>query len=241
MILALVSSFFVILNIILWILLFSKFKRIFSTDDIINSTRHELEQMLKDINRNTGRNLDIIDNKIKEIKGVVSEAERHLAVMRNDLDKQRKAAALQQQIDTAIHSQNTVKNGVPKNAAERYLRNSQPHNSAFTADESFSLTPEGDKHISTHQRDLFDQYDDYDETKVVSGSGTFFSVDNGPSVSSVPVLGPNVTYSDLPMGAEKTFEDMVKDLYFVGHSVEEIARELNSSTTEVQMVIDMNF
>ena len=80
MMLVLVSSFFCILNIVLWIFFLSRYKSFFSTDEIIESTREELDRMIADVNRNAGRNIDIIEDRIKELKAVVAEADRHIAL-----------------------------------------------------------------------------------------------------------------------------------------------------------------
>ncbi|WP_191014703.1 hypothetical protein [Treponema zioleckii] len=69
-----------IVNISLWVVLIVKFKRLFSTDDIISSTRAELTKMLADVNRNTDRDLMLMEDKIKELKAVIAEADRHLSV-----------------------------------------------------------------------------------------------------------------------------------------------------------------
>ncbi len=196
--------------------------------------------MLTDINRNTGRNLDIIEAKIKEIKMVVSESERKLALMRNDLEKQRAVANYQQQLDSASPFE---KGNFSKNVAEKYRRSSQPIGLGLRADESYSVTSEGKRHVSQQQADLFDQVYEtpVDENKILSNTGTYFSVDsNGSSVASVPVLGPNVSYADTPIVPKKEFNESVKELYIGGNTVDEIASKLNSSTTEVQLVIDMN-
>ncbi|MBR4600057.1 MAG: hypothetical protein IKO39_08415, partial [Treponema sp.] len=63
MIVVFIAAFFCVLNISLWVALFLKFKKIFSTDDIISSTRDEMNSMIADINRNAGRNIELIEDK----------------------------------------------------------------------------------------------------------------------------------------------------------------------------------
>ena len=97
----------------------------------------------------------------------------------------------------------------------------------------------GEVYLEAQNGELF-RPEDYDNYQIVSKSGTRFTVENdGSSYASVPVIGQNVTYADNPIQPKKKFRDLVRDLHLVGHSVEEIALELNSSTTEVQMVLDM--
>ncbi|MBR1402701.1 MAG: hypothetical protein IJ558_00830 [Treponema sp.] len=256
MIIVFIAAFFCVLNITLWIFFLAKFKKIFSTDDIIASTRSEMENMIVDINRNAGRNIEIIEDRIKQLRAVVAEADRHLDVAKRELDKQRANLSYQQKIDSALLSKKAPAQYTPQSrAVEQYLRNAPlPSNisSGLQSGVTYELTDEGNRHVSSQQTPLEQNMqsapqngelfrpEDYDNYQIVSKSGTRFTVENdGSSYASVPVIGQNVTYADNPIQPKKKFRDLVRDLHLVGHSVEEIALELNSSTTEVQMVLDM--
>lgn len=246
MIVALVSSFFCIFNIILWIVFLSKFKKFFSTDEIIDSAREELNQMIADVNRNAGRNIDIIEDRIKELKAAVAEADRHIAFAQTELERQKNAALFQQQLDSPQSSQGG--GNLRKRVSERYKKNSsrQQVSQEKHQDDSFNLTSQGEKFVQdehSEQAGLFDQIQNAPaKNEIISDSGTVFSVKNEePPVTKVPVVGPNIAYADSPIEPKKSFSEMVRDLSLVGHSVEEIAVELGRSTTEVQMVLDMDF
>ncbi|MBQ0051586.1 MAG: hypothetical protein KBT11_05915 [Treponema sp.] len=230
MILAFVSSFFCIFNIVLWIFFLSKYKKFFSTDEIIESTRAELEQMIDDVNRNASRNIDIIEDRIKELRSVIAEADRHLAVAQVELKKQENLSVFQQRLNVEQRNFGNANASV----AEKYRRNSRSSHS----DDTYNITAEGSKHVQPSQPDLFSQVGN----EIVSGTGTTFIVENHENpVTHVPVIGPNITYAENPVEPKKSFSQLVKDLHTVGHSVEEIATELGSSITEVQLVLDMDF
>lgn len=243
MMLVLVSSFFCILNIVLWIFFLSRYKSFFSTDEIIESTREELDRMIADVNRNAGRNIDIIEDRIKELKAVVAEADRHIALAQNELERQKNLAVFHQKIEKASpqRSGGNYRQGV----AEKYKRNSNQQatrQNGKHSDDIYGLTDEGKQFVKNEhkgQAELFDQV--AGEHEIISDSGTVFSVESaGTPVTKVPVVGPNVAYADNPIEPKKSFREMVHDLNLVGHSVEEIAMELGRSTTEVQMVLDMD-
>lgn len=244
MMLVFVSSFFCILNIILWFFFLSKFKSYFSTDEILEKTKQELDEMISDVNRNAGRNLDLIEDRIKELRAVVAEADRHIAFAQAELEKQKNLASFQQKIDTV--STQKPSGNYKQAVAEKYKRNSSnltgrqsTRQASAHSDDTYRLTPEGKQHIH-EEAELFDSVQN--EKEIVSDAGTVFSVENSaPSVTKVPVFGPEVAYADSPVEPKKSFSEMVRDLSLVGHSVEEIAVELGRSTTEVQMVLDMNF
>lgn len=244
MMLVLVSSFFCIFNIVLWIFFLSRYKKFFSTDEILESTREELDRMIADVNRNAGRNIDIIEDRIRELKAVVAEADRHVAFAQSELERQKSLSSFQQKIEAS--SPHRSGGRYKQSAAEKYKRNSSQQVSAQIgrhSDDSYGLTSEGRMYVQNEKRiqaDLFDQVSN--EREIVSDSGTVFSVESaGTPVTKVPVVGPNVAYADNPIEPKKSFREMVHDLNLVGHSVEEIAMELGRSTTEVQMVLDMDF
>lgn len=242
MILALVTSFFCILNIVLWIYFLSKYRKFFSTDEILESTREELDKMIADVNRNAGRNIDIIDDRIKRLKAAVAEADRHIAFAQSELDKQKNLAAFHQKIGSSEKAQDS--GNLRKRVSDKYKRNTsrQPSTQSHQND-SYNLTAQGENYVKNEsygQAGLFDHIQN--EGEIVSDSGTIFSVEREDlSVTKVPVIGPNVAYADNPVEPKKSFREMVHDLNLVGHSVEEIAMELGRSTTEVQMVLDMDF
>lgn len=237
-----VAAFFCVLNLCLWGVFFIKFKKIFSTDDIITSTREEMERMISDINHNAGRNIELIEDRIKQLKVVVAEADRHVELAKHELEAQKTKLSYQQKIDSALQSKKTPPITNANRAAQQYLNN-QSISAGLQSVNRYELTEEGNRHVQQNvQGDLFAQAEAEDRRRIISDSGTTFMVESdGSSYASVPVIGGNVSYADEPIQPQRKFSDMVRDLHTAGHSVEEIARELNRSTTEVQMALDLGF
>ena len=84
---AIIAFLLTAFNIVMWLIFALRFKKIFSTDDIINRTRNELNEMLSDINRSADRNIVLIDERIKQLKAVSAEADRHLEILRREITK----------------------------------------------------------------------------------------------------------------------------------------------------------
>ncbi|MBQ8013118.1 MAG: hypothetical protein IJ257_01800 [Treponema sp.] len=244
MIVVLVAVFFCGLNIILWVTAFLKFKKIFSTDDIIASTREQMDNMIADINRNAGRNIEIIEDRIKQLKHVVAEADRHLENARRELENQKALSSYQQKIDSVVNERKSAsaQTSLSSRAAQQYLQN-KSISSGIQGANRYELTDEGSRHAHFQQvqGDLFAQADDDEKKRIVSDTGTTFTVESdGSSYASVPLIGGNVTYADEPVQPKKKFAQLVRDLSHTGYSVEEIASELGSSITEVQLVLEMD-
>ena len=55
-----------------------KFNKLFSTDDIIENTRTELNRMILDVNRNAERNITLIEAKINDLKALIAKADESI-------------------------------------------------------------------------------------------------------------------------------------------------------------------
>lgn len=244
MIVVFIAAFFCVLNICLWCTFFLKFRKLFSTDDIVASTREQIERMISDINHESARNISLIEDRIKQLKAAVAEADRHVAVAKREIESQGERLSYKQKIDSAIQAKKSPQGfSAAGRAAQQYLR-AQSISDGLQSGNSYELTEEGSRHIQSQPADLFEQVeaDDRQNRRIVSDTGTTFTVENdGSSYASVPVIGGNISYADEPIQPQKKIGEMVHDLYAAGHSVEEIARELNRSTTEVQMSLEMGF
>lgn len=232
----LAAVFFCIVNILLWIFFLSQYRKFFSTDEIIDSTRAELDRMIADINNNAGRNLDLIEDRINILRSLVAEADRHIQVAQQELDKQKNLSVFQQKIDSASYEGN-----LSRKVSESYRKNSARKTNIVES--SYSNAPQVLQGQGFSERgyegDLFHQIQN--EKEIVSDAGTVFSVEKMESpVTKVSAVSPEVSYSDKIVQPKKTFTELVLDLTAAGHSVDEIASELGRTNTEVLLVLNMN-
>ncbi len=225
-----------LINLLLWLVFFLKFKKLFTTDNIIQDFRDKLEDLIKDAQRNTALNINVIDEKIKELRAVSAEAGRKVALLRHELDSTEKSEALQSRIKMQTPASVTVNSAEEKTRrvrgsktvsaaktqggriAKKYLQNELP-----AEDEAVALTG---LFRENAQRTLFD-------------SPQITVTKEGDSYGKVPILKNHVIVSDNPIKPKKSFARRVRELSDLGQSVEEIAARLERSTTEVQMVLDL--
>ena len=99
------ASILIALNLILWIVFAARFKKIFTTEDIINETRNELNDMLKKINQNADNNIELIEDRISKLKQVSAKADRSLAILRKELDKIERSEKFQEKLNSLNFSQ----------------------------------------------------------------------------------------------------------------------------------------
>lgn len=225
------SLFFIaslcILNILLWIVFLVRFKRLFSTDDIISSAREEMNKMIADINRNTERDITLINDRIKELKAVIADADRHIAVAKSEKEKQEQTAAYSQKINEITRSASAQISPVQR-AAAQYRRTAKTFDPAENA---YVVTHE--EKNKTEERTGIEQ-SLFDET-----TAEITVKSDGSSFAKVPVVGPEIIMAEKPIVPKKKFNEQVAELSEKGFTVEEIASELHSSITEVQFAIGL--
>lgn len=115
---AFLISFICIFNIVLWCVFLSKFKKLFSTNDI----RNELNRMIADINKNTAQDLTLIENKISDLKSILDIADKKISTLRAEETKRIAVESFKEDLASAA----------PKKA-EDFPRVPQGLQSAYTA------------------------------------------------------------------------------------------------------------
>lgn len=215
---AVTSIILCLVNIILWIILALRFKKIFSTEDIIEKTRTELNKMIEDVNRNADRNITLIEDRIKQLKAVSAEADRRLAFVKSELEKKEYGKELTKKISSVtsqniVHSNNYSKSG---NAAfvEKY-RKEQIQGDLFISSEK--ETDESDNKLNVENTDVI-----------------------AARSQKIPIVTPEIFMTDIPVESKKDFNTLVKEKSQQGKSVEQIAKELSVSISEVKLSLEFS-
>ena len=87
-----------IINLVLWLIFFIKFKRLFTVDDEIQKARTQYELLINDVNRNTLQNINLIDSKIEELNELVKLADTKILLAQDEIQKSRNENILKSRI-----------------------------------------------------------------------------------------------------------------------------------------------
>ena len=236
-----------LVNLLLWLVFLVRFKKLFSADDIMTKFRDGMENILKDAERGTALSINVIDEKIREAKAIVAEAERKLALLRHELQSFESGAAFQAQLN--LQSAAAAIQGQEKPAAKKG-RGKTALSAAKTALAAASKTPSkaSAKSAASKAAAAYKQNELPGEDEAYALTGLFkenaqkslfdapqITVNqNGDAYGRIPV----VSMSDNPIKPKKSFARRVRELADLGKTVEEIADATGHSTTEVQLVLD---
>lgn len=119
--------FLTALNIVFWLVMFIRFKKIFSTDEAISKVRKEFDNLLRDINNNAVRNIDLIENRTNQLHNLINEADRKIQILdrkiellNKESDMRNVASSINKQIQNTHENTSTNHNRMTAKAAEAY-------------------------------------------------------------------------------------------------------------------------
>lgn len=183
--------FVIVLNLLLWGVMLFRFKKLFTTDDVIEKTRGKLNLMLKDLNASAERNVMIINDKISKLDSLLKEADKKIMLLDN------------------IHSRNEALEEFNKKVNEIHSLVNQAKN------KEFATSPKSEVQKTTQS----------EKPPFVELAPATFYVEEDETV-------------DLP-SSDNELKKNILALFDIDYSVEEIAKELNCSVTEVEFVLTL--
>ena len=218
-------TFFVIsvltLNIILWVVLLIRFKKLFSTDNIIEKTQSKLEHLIREIDTAADRDTYLAKETTKRIQTMIDDAELKMELFREATQRLRDMIAEADRINKGrgMVEKIAVKNQIDPDAAyEVKLSDKKPE-----------------------QGNLFEQQNDT-YSKPIQKNETNVMPD-GAAYHEIPLIITKV-YDEKPAKMtpeeiKKNLSNLVRKKFEEGMTPEEIAANLNCSITEVQFIIDL--
>lgn len=221
----------------MWIVFLRNFKKLFTTEDIVESTKNEMENILKDFNRQTERNLSLLDNSISRIKYLNADAEKKIKVLSEMERSQLEVADFHKKITQGKPSP-AGGNHNAKQAVSAYekTRNSSSKKN-ISIDDTVVLTREGEQlTVQPMQQTLFS------EKPEIPVNSDMIMDSHGASYTEIPVVTPDVYVPEQLVSLSKAPEDLnqkILRMYDQGYEPDAIATELSCSVTEVQFVLSV--
>ena len=94
-----IGIIFFILNILLWLFFYYKFKKIFSPNKILEKIRIEVDKLLVEINKETDRDLNLIEYKMKSLRELIDQVDKRIKLWEDEEEKNKKVNETLKQID----------------------------------------------------------------------------------------------------------------------------------------------
>jgi hypothetical protein len=218
-----------LINIGLWLVFLLKFRRLFSTDKIIEKTKARVNEIEKQINTITDRNLYIAKETKNNIETMLNDVDRKMDLFKEATQRLRSMISEADKINRLSNQSLSLHQDFSKISKPKSVKKIDQ----IDKDAVYSANIQGDLFISNEKLSILK-----DETKITP---------DGTAYKEVPLIHTNVL-DDIPIfnsvesyveSKRKVSEKKVKEKYLEGLNVEQIAAELKCSVVEVQFIIDM--
>ena len=233
---AYLAIFLSLVSIILMIIILVRFKKLFSTDAIIDKTKSQMNRVIMDVNNNAKRDLELLNESSKRLRSLMEEADKNMEAFREAAQLLRNLIA--QAEKTSSSGAGKIVYVDANKATERKQTESKPK-----AKNNPYIDPNASYRINSvppaagSQQSLFDDADT--EEKTILKDETIVTPD-GAAYKEVPLIISKV-YDDKVVNPKdnRSLKEKVEKLFNQGMQIDDIAAELSCSTSEVQFIIDM--
>lgn len=217
------------ISIILMSVILIRFKKLFSTDSIIEKTKNQMNRVIIDVNSNANRDIELINEATKRTRALLNDSDKKMENFREATQRLRDMIAEAEKV-----SNNSGKKLVYVN--EERLPDIQPVGKKSKT--TNYIDPDASYRINSfsstqNQKSLFDDVDNdimKDETKITP---------DGAAYKEVPLIITKIYDDSKNTKSNKPLKERVEKLFKEGLKVEEIATELSCSISEVQFIIEM--
>ena len=228
------ALFFSIVSVLIMIIILFKFKKLFSTDSIIEKTRDRMNKLIADINRNANNDIELLNESTRRIRVLLKDADEKMQSFNEATERLREMIAETEKVSKKSKAKKIAERPIyseipKKNVQDKTKLKNHPYEKNFI-DPNSSYEVKNNESLGS----LFDESDLIlkDETKVTA---------EGAAYKEVPLIITKV-YDDnasVNVNSGNSLSTKVSRMYANGMTVEEIALELDCSTSEVQFIIDM--
>lgn len=231
---AYIALFISLVSLILMIIILIRFKKLFSTDAIIDKTKSQMNRVIMDVNNNANRDIELINESSRRLRALLNEGDVKMEHFRE---------ATQLLRDTIAE------------AEKANSHHKETKNIFVDPDASYRLT---DK-VPAKQGSLFDDPPVAESKSILKDETVLTS--SGAAYKEVPLIVTKV-YDEKPVEKEnqqakrtdnpqykaqftapktqsQTLKDKVEKLFKQGMQIDDIAMELSCPSSEVQFIIDM--
>jgi|GEM_PF-2034593 len=234
---AYVAIFLSLVSIILMLIILIRFKKLFSTDAIIDKTKSQMNRVIMDVNNNANRDLELLNESSRRLRALLNEADKKMENFREATQLLRNLIAEAEKKSSSsagkvVYVEETKKPS-PKNTEAKTAAKTNPYIDPDASYRVRTMPP-----AAGTQQSLFDDVDS-EESEPILKDETIVTPE-GAAYKEVPLIITKV-YDDKAetQKSNRTLKENVERLFHQGMQIDDIAAELSCSTSEVQFIIDM--
>ena len=237
---AYIAIFLSLVSIILMTIILIRFKKLFSTDAIIDKTKAQMNRVIMDVNNNANRDLELLNESSRRLRALLNEADKKMESFREASQLLRNLLAEAEKKSGSASNKvvyvEASKDAVQKTSDVKTKSKTNPYVDPDASYRVRTVPP-----AAGRQQSLFDENEVDEEPKSILKDETLVTSE-GAAYKEVPLIITKV-YDDKVTSEQvknnRSLKENVERLFNQGMQIDDIAAELSCSTSEVQFIIDM--
>lgn len=239
-----------LLNVVLWIIFIIRFKRLFSTDSIIEQTKTQINKIVKDMDSSTERDIFLASESVKRINNAIADAEQKMEIYNQASKRLHDLISETDKINKSINKKNSIYKDIGQavpvakttsysttSNINAYLKNKPVQENSSAKKEEiqtdlFSQVEQQNNDLQLQPKKEEQNTDSLQITQIIQEET------QESNEQQVNPLFDNYSETSLSHDSSDLTEN-VKYLFNQGFDVKEIASKLSCSIIQVQFIIDM--
>lgn len=209
------------INIFLWLFLFARFKKMFSSEKLLKDVRREVEKLLIEIDRTADQDITILEARIKSLHELINEADDKILLAKNAGKTKLREKKVFEDINKVYNTQQDENNSVKVDIDfESYKIPMQMQGTNRGGPEN--IEGEGDRQDTSIAQSL---------------AGSDVSDDSLSIEQKTPFVYKLLDTKKTPK--ERTVKEKVLELYKAGFDYDSISQNLEISVREIELIVSM--
>lgn len=242
------SAVILIINIILWLYFYYKFKKTYSPEKVLKSIRKELDKLFNEIIREAEKDVTIVEGRIKGLKALIAEADDRILRAENEMAKRNREKQVLSDLEAVNRPESKPQTTSQKKLAqyeqtafsipsERRQAKPASKNIEDTYNESDQEQLEFEPSVKEVVSSTIEQYE---ESVAVDVSQELISkaVESYKKPEKKETI--EIVLSKDPVVQRKSTKEQILELYKLDFSTDKIAEMLNIPENEVQLAINLS-
>ena len=236
------SLMILVINVILWLYFYYKFKKTYSPEKVLKSIRKEVDKLFKEIIRETEEDVSIVEARIKGLKSLIAEADERILRAENEVAKRNR----EKQVLSDLESVNKPE---PKTRTTNQKKLSQYEQTAFSIPAERKQPKPADDVVYDEKKEEQLEFDsaavaesaleEYRDSVAVDVPQELISKAVESSKKPEKEKTIEIVLSKDPITPKKSTKEQILELHKLDFSPDKISEMLNIPENEVQLAINL--
>ncbi|NLK46297.1 MAG: hypothetical protein GX297_06565 [Treponema sp.] len=232
------SAVILIINVILWLYFYYKFKKTYSPEKVLKKIRIELDKLFKEIVREAEEDVSIIEGRIQGLKSLIAEADERILRAENESAKRSREKQVLADLEFVNQGERKQKTPVQKKLSQ-YEQTAFPISTEKQAEVQSVVDNDVEKVTNSDVLLEFNSFENQLEQDVEINVSQELISKSKEEFQKPKQEKIEIVLSKNAITQKKSSKEQILELYKLDISSDKISEMLNIPLNEVQLAINL--